>query len=91
MEGVPLDAVVREYSLQRQLAAFIHRAAGLCSKEAAGKRGSMVKEAAWRRGTCTPWLLCAGSGLLPKQHAVALTCRLSCRRRPKLPNTKQGT
>ena len=62
MEGVPLDAVVREYSLQRQLATFIHRAVGLCSKEAAGKRNGVVKEAAWRRGACTPWLLCAALG-----------------------------
>jgi len=42
MEGVPLDAVVREYSLQRQLANTIHRACSLCSKEAAGKRDSGV-------------------------------------------------
>ena len=62
MEGVPLDTVVREYSLQRQLATYIHRAVGLCSKEAAGKRDSMVKEVAWRRGACTPWLLCAALG-----------------------------
>ena len=63
MEGVPLDAVVREYSLQRQLATTIYRACGLCSKEAAGKRNSSVKEVAYRRGgTCTPWLLCAALG-----------------------------
>ena len=89
--GVPLDAVVREYSLQRQLATTIHRACGLCSKEAAGKHDSNVKEAASRRWHLPPLASLCGSGLLPKQPAFAPTCTYPCWRRPRPPDTNPGT